>query len=370
MTMRPETTRDGTTSDGTTSDGATSDGVARTRAGAAGRWSLALGAVAVLGVVLSLVVSWRGLLAVADGIGQAAPLLPALVGLHLGQLWLSSVCWRVLFGGGVPGVGVFYRLRIIREGIDSLLPVAQVGGEVVGTRLLARTGVPTARAAASVIVDVTLELLTQVAFLLTGLALLAARSDGQASVGQAWRNWLAALVGGGLATAAVIALQRLGGLRLLEGLLRGMARRWPALSGVSLDGLHAEALGFYRHRGALTAGIGLHYLAWALGSIETWAVLGAIGVPVSPAAAAIVESLGMAGRSAGFAIPAALGAQEGGFILAGAAVGVTAPAALTLSLVKRMREILVGSIGLLLWRLAAGRPPAGAAAGSTAELPP
>jgi putative membrane protein len=347
MTMRPETTRDGTTS-----DGATSDGVARTRAGAAGRWSLALGAVAVLGVVLSLVVSWRGLLAVADGIGQAAPLLPALVGLHLGQLWLSSVCWRVLFGGGVPGVGVFYRLRIIREGIDSLLPVAQVGGEVVGTRLLARTGVPTARAAASVIVDVTLELLTQVAD------------------GQAWRNWLAALVGGGLATAAVIALQRLGGLRLLEGLLRGMARRWPALSGVSLDGLHAEALGFYRHRGALTAGIGLHYLAWALGSIETWAVLGAIGVPVSPAAAAIVESLGMAGRSAGFAIPAALGAQEGGFILAGAAVGVTAPAALTLSLVKRMREILVGSIGLLLWRLAAGRPPAGAAAGSTAELPP
>ena len=332
------------------------------RAGATARWSVALGAVAVLGVVLSLAVSWHGLVAVADGIGQAAPLLPALVALHLGQLCLSSLCWRVLFRGGVPGVAMFYRLRVIREGIDSLLPVAQVGGEVVGTRLLARTGVPTPRAAASVIVDVTLELLTQVGFLLTGLALLAARSDGAA-----WRNWLAALVGGGLVTAAVLALQRLGGLRLLEGLLRGMARRWPVLAGVSLDGLHAEALGFYRHRGALTASIGLHYLAWALGSIETWAVLGAIGVPVSPAAAVIIESLGMAGRSAGFAIPAALGAQEGGFILASAAVGVAAAPALTLSLVKRMREILVGSIGLLLWRLTAGRAaPAGS---TTAELP-
>ena len=35
---------------------------------------------------------------------------------------------------------LFYRLRLVREGIDSLLPVAQVGGELVGAQLLARTG--------------------------------------------------------------------------------------------------------------------------------------------------------------------------------------------------------------------------------------
>lgn len=193
--------------------------------------------------------------------------------------------------------------------------------------------------------------MTQIAFLLTGLCLLA-----QFSNGWAWRNGLAALLGGVVAAMAIIMLQRFGGLRLLEGLVRGMARRWPALEGASLDGLHGEALGFYRAHSRLGRSIVLHYLAWALGSIETWAILSVLGIPISPAAAVIVESLGMAARSAGFAIPAALGAQEGGFVLATAAVGVAATPALTLSLVKRLREILVGSLGLLLWRTAARSP--------------
>lgn len=325
------------------------------------RWTVALGGVAAIGVLLGASASWRGLAEVGGGLLRSAWLLPALVALHLGQLYLAGRCWRALFTGAAPGVPAFYRLRIIREGIDSLLPVAQIGGEVVGTRLLARLGVPLPRAAASVIVDVTLELLTQVAFLLTGLALLALRSDGVA-----WRHWLAALIGGSVVTGIVLLLQQVGGLRVLEGLLRGIARRWPVLAGASLDGIHAEALGFYRGRRALGRSIGLHYVAWALGSVETWAVLTVLGVPVSPAQAFIVESLGMAGRSAGFAIPAALGAQEGGFLLASAAVGIGAGPALALSLMKRLREILVGSVGLVLWR-AAVQAADRAMAPSTAE---
>ena len=319
------------------------------------RWTVLLGAVAALGVLLGLASSWTGLAAVGDGVLRAAWLLPGLVALHLGQLFLSGVAWRALLPTSLstplPGLNAFHRLRIIREGIDSLLPVAQVGGEIVGARLLARAGVGPARAGASVVVDLTIELLTQVAFLLTAIALLAAVSDGSA-----WRNWLAALLAGLAALAALAALQRFGGLRLLEGLLRGIARRWPALGGASLDGIHAEALASYRRRRGLGLAIALHYLAWALGAAETWAVLNVLGTPVSPAEAFIVESLGMAARSAGFAIPAALAAQEGGFLLAAAAVGVAATPALALSLVKRLREILVGSLGLLLWRAAARAP--------------
>ena len=315
-----------------------------------------LGGVAVLAVVLALAVTWHGFAAVGTGIADAAWLLPGLAVLHLGQLFLAGTCWRLLFTGQmlftgrVPGIGLFYRLRVIREGIDSLLPVAQVGGEVVGTRMLAGAGVPLPRAAASVIADVTVEVLSQLLFLLAGLGLLATRADGVA-----WRQWLAALLGGAVAVSILVALQRFGALRLLEGLLRGMAKRWPALAGTSLDGIHAEALAFQRNHRGLWASFGLHFFTWTLGSVETWAVLHALGVPVTPAEAFIIESLGMAGRSAGFAIPAALGAQESGFLLAAAAVGVGAAPALALSVVKRLREVLVGSIGLLLWRVAAHR---------------
>ncbi|MDT8870424.1 hypothetical protein RAA17_02425 [Komagataeibacter rhaeticus] len=54
-----------------------------------------------------------------------------------------------------------------------MLPVAQVGGEVITTRLLARReGLGIRRAAASTICDLTIELLSQVTFTLLGLGLL------------------------------------------------------------------------------------------------------------------------------------------------------------------------------------------------------
>ncbi len=310
------------------------------------RWPLIVGAVAAAGIVLGAVSNWNGLAEQRDGIVRALWLLPALVALHLGQLLLSGVAWRALFTGPRPGVAAFYRLRVIREGIDSLLPVAQVGGEIVGARLLSQQGLGPSQAGASVIVDVTMELLTQVAFLAAGLGALAWLTHGAG-----W-EWLEAALAGALTAAALLLAQRFGLLRALEALLRGIARRWPALAGASLDGIHAAALDFYRRPGALLRGAVLHLLAWVLGSIETWAVLNALGVAATPLQAFTVESLGMAARSAGFAIPAALGAQEGGFALAAAALGLPVGPALALSLVKRMREVLVGLVGLTLWRLA------------------
>ena len=316
---------------------------------------LAVGAVAAAGIGLGIASNRAGLLALGAATLQALWLLPGLVCLHLGQLLLSAVAWRALFAGTGPGLAAFYRLRIIREGVDSLLPVAQVGGEIVGTRLLSRHGVAAGRAAASVVVDVTVELLTQVAFLAAGLAALAWLSRGTA-----WGAWLGVLSAAGLGLLGLVLAQRLGGLRALEALLRGVARRWPALgaSGAGLAGLHAQALGFYRQPAAMLRCIALHLLAWMLGSCETWAVLNALGTRTSALQAFTVESLGMAARSAGFAIPAALGAQEGGFALAAAAVGLPVGPALALSLVKRMREVTVGLLGLGLWRAATHRPAA------------
>jgi hypothetical protein len=78
-------------------------------------------------------------------------------------------------------------------------------------------------------------------------------------------------------------------------------------------------------------------------------VLSALGLDVGPVQALIVESLGMGARSAGFAIPGALVVQETGFALAAAAAGLPESAGLSLSLVKRVREVAVGLLGLCLW---------------------
>ncbi len=316
----------------------------RTRRGIPGV-ALGVGLVACAVVAIPVIGNWSGVAAVARTAVRAAWLLPCLVALHLFQLLLSGIAWRKLLPAPVASWPVFYRLRVVREGIDSLLPVAQVGGEIVGARLLARRGVTAGLAGASVIVDVTIELFTQVAFLLLGLIALAAIA------GRSARGLGVEALAGGLAVLiAFVLAQRFGLLRVLEVLLRGIARRWPAFGDMSLDGLHAAALALYRRPRALLRGAGLHLLAWMLGTLETWAVLTVLGLAPTPAQAFVVESLGMAARSAGFAIPAALGAQEGGFVLAALAVGLPAGPALALSLVKRVREVLVGLVGLALWR--------------------
>lgn len=314
------------------------------------RWTTLLAALAAGGALVAFYSSPLSLSGVLEGIGKTIRIVPALVCLHLAQLLLAGIGWRCLFTDPPASIGTFYRLRIIREGIDSLLPVAQVGGEFVGARLLSQQGVVASRAAASVIVDVTIELLTQLVFLAVGVCTFSWLSHGAA-----WGRWMEMLLVSAAVAAALLLVQHFGMLRVLERLLRGVAARWPSVGRAPLEGLHAAALGFYRQPAALLRGCGLHLLAWTMGSIETWAVLNVLGIPVTPLAAFTIESLGMAARSTGFAIPAALGVQEGGFVLAAAALGVPATAALTLSLVKRMREVLVGFIGLALWRLAIRR---------------
>ena len=153
--------------------------------------------------------------------------------------------------------------------------------------------------------------------------------------------------------------------------MRGIGRQWPALgpSG-GLDGLEAEALAIYRRRDRLVVAFCLQGAAWALGTAETWLVLHALGLDASAGQAFVIESLGMAARSAGFAVPGALAIQEGGFVLAAAAVGLAGTAALSLSLVKRVRELVIGLAGLACWRLARAGPGRTATATPGRDAPP
>ncbi len=313
----------------------------------------AAAAVGVLGCAIWLVVGvWGDLARAGAGAMQALWTVPAAVAIHLVQLLLSALGWRVLVVRSPIGLAGFVRLRLMREGLNTLLPLAHVGGEVVAAQVMAQAGIPTSVAAAGMVVDVTVEVCAQLAFLVAGCVVLAAL----AGTGAAWL-WGGSLGLAALGAGSLALVQRLGGLRLLEHVVRGIGRQWPALGPAllasgGLDGLEAEALAIYRRRDRLVLAFCLQGIAWALGSAETWLVLHALGLDASAGQAFVVESLGMAARSAGFAVPGALAIQEGGFVLAAAAVGLAGTAALSVSLIKRVRELVIGLAGLACWRLA------------------
>jgi putative membrane protein len=301
------------------------------------------------GLAIGLI-AWAGAGAIGEAVLRAGWMLPPLLALHAVQVALSAVAWRLVSGGGGPGMLACVCIRWIREAVNSLLPVAQIGGLLVGVRLLGHRGLPLASGGAGTTLDLTVEAVSQFLFTLLGLGVLAL-----AGTGLAWRPWL----GGGLLLAGLalgaIALVRHAGVRAL--LARLAARLGAALPSIPLDdmqGMHAELIRLRRQPRALSRAAGLHMLAWLLGIGETWLALAAVGWPVAFATALVIESLGMAARSAGFLVPGALGVQEGGFLLVGSLFGVPAEAAVGLSVLKRARELLAGLPGLAAWQWAEG----------------
>ncbi|WP_431268079.1 hypothetical protein [Dankookia sp. P2] len=104
---------------------------------------------------------------------------------------------------------------------------------------------------------------------------------------------------------------------------------------------------------------GWHFGAWCIGAIEVWVILWVLGVPLGLAAALAIESLGMAARSLGFALPAGLGAQEAGLAAVAVALGVPFEGAVAMAMLKRMREVTLNLPGAD--RMAVAGAAAGAA---------
>lgn len=303
------------------------------------------------GTTAAALVGWIGARSIGLEVLRAGWALPACLLIHAGQLWLSALAWRRIGTDRAPRLRTWFVIRWIRESVNSLLPVAHIGGPVVGVRLLTRNGHAAGAAGAAATLDITLESVSQLAFTLAGVTALALTVG--IGAGRPWVIGGVALMT--CASCGFLLAQRAGLLRLLESVTARLARMIPGMPPNMLEGLHAELMRRQRDPAAVATAVSLHLLAWLLGVAETWLVLAAMGTPARPLAALVIESLGMAARSAGFVVPGSLGVQEGGFMLAGSLVGLPPDAAVALSMVKRAREVLVGLPGLAAWQWSEGR---------------
>ncbi len=311
--------------------------------------AIILGGGAVIGLA-----AWAGVQAIGGEIWRAGWVVGPAVVLMVGQLYASALAWRISVGRdaagpGRPRVSRYFRIRLMREAVNGLLPVAQLGGNILGVRLLAQRGVPGATAAAGTTLDITVEVVTQFIFTVAGFALLGLTGPAGGAPWVAGTLGVMAVCIGGFVVA-----QRIGLLRIVEALIKPLGRVFPGLTMESVRGLHAELMRLQRDTPALIEAGALHLGAWVAGVAETWLALWAMGHGSGWAAAFVIESLGMAARSAGFAVPGALGVQEGGFVVVAALYGIPADAAVALSMVKRARELLVGVPGLVMWQWAEG----------------
>jgi len=297
-----------------------------------------------LGVMIALIAR-EGALGIVKLLSQASWQLLWLLPLHALPLLLDAVGWRAIILARCKVVTLFW-IATVRQAINGLLPVANIGGEIVGIRLLTRSGVNGTAAAGSVIVEVLLTLIGQYLFVALGVAFLLRITDAvRLSV-----ELLITLLASAPLIALLVALLRHGAI--FERLARIAHALGPKVLGTGARGAEVDIA----VRNLLTAHARLACtLAWQFAGllaecIETWAALCCLGVSVEFPKALVLESLTQAARQLVFIVPAGLGVQELGLVAVGHVLGLSGEVALALSLAKRMTRIVFGIPALLSWQ--------------------
>lgn len=302
---------------------------------------------------LTLVVARAGAGSVLVLLSRSGWLLLLMIPLHGLPLLPDAVGWRALIDGAAR-LRRLYWIATIRQAVNRLLPVASIGGELVGIRLLVREGVGRPEAVASVIVEVFITLVSEYLFVIVGvLCLLSATGTVQIIHG--------VLIGLLVTLPAVLTLALL--LRhgtFFERLHQGAAKLFgEALTGsISSDAgarmdseIRELSRAYLRQLRALI----WQFTGMLLGCLETWVALHWFAPSGTLAAAIILESLTQAARHVFFVVPAGVGVQELSFIGVGHLLGIGPDVALAVSLAKRGSEIVFGLPALLSWQWSEGR---------------
>jgi putative membrane protein len=242
----------------------------------------------------------------------------------------------------------------IRESINGLLPVARIGGDLISFRLLLKSGFPASACAASLIVDMQLTVISQLLFAAAGIAYLFAHvhSDALRTVGNL--AWGIVLIAPAFAIFAAIQHAR-PFERMMRALDRIASGKLAQLVGKSAD-IDETIKRIWRRRAIILR----YLLVWqplqAIGtSLQIWLALYFFDTPVSFAEAFVIDSLVQVAASAAFFVPAALGVQEGGFLLIGGMLGLEPATCLALAGARRVRDLVIFVPGMLAWQIAESR---------------
>ncbi len=322
--------------------------------------------IATLGLALALYlvryVGWGAVVSAAVAVGWGGFAILCLYA--LGLFVLLGTAWYVLLPDSCfAGVRVFVWARMVRDSAAEVLPFSQIGGMVLGARAAILHGVSAPLAFASMIVDVTTEMLAQIAYIALGLLILGARAPRtpfSASLTTVFViGLMLAAVGGGV----FLALQRYGH-RLTAKLAARLLPR--AVAATTAMGTAFDAI--YRSPARVGLSSAFHLAGWIAGAIGTWIAFRLMGVHVGLESVIAIESLVCATRSAGFLIPNALGVQEAAYAVLAPLFGIGAEFGLAVSFVKRARDIAVGVPILLIWQAVEGkRALAGEPGGSVVD---
>ena len=282
----------------------------------------------------------------ARTLGWGIALIVAVEG--VGDL-LHCCAWRLCFWPHYRRSPLqLWGAHLAGNAINFVTPTATLGGDVVRATLLP-PHIPATEVAASLTINRLTETISDTSVTIAGvvmvLLLLPLPLTAQLGIAGAAAALSAGIIG-------FLFAQRSGRLASWLG---------PPPAGGAADGLRSRrargtrcsrprpppgAITTPRTRAPSTASVALHVCALLTGALQIFIFLRLIDMPADLRTVATIFTVAKAVDMAAFFIPARLGAQEGGRVLAMQLVGIDASFGLLFSLVLRLEQLTWTAIGL------------------------
>ncbi len=257
-----------------------------------------------------------------------------------------ALCWRMLLRSKAKGsFPLLVWGRLVRDATGEFLPFSQVGGYVVGARVITLSGVTVPDAVASTLADITTEFLAQLIFVGVGLAIMAHLAP---------HNELLVPVAIGLCIAVVMCvgliLAQQGGNKIFRRIAEKIAGEAAGGATFHMDRLQASLDDIYGRRTRLALASFFHVVCWFGTATASFIGFHALGVPLSFIDAIAIEAMLHAIMALAFFVPGRVGIQEAAYTILAGIFGVPPEVAISLSLLRRARDFVIAVPVLLAWQ--------------------
>jgi putative membrane protein len=259
---------------------------------------------------------------------------------------LLGLCWFVLRPAGPHWhLGVLIWGRMVRDAAGQCLPFSLVGGFVLGARAVTLEGIGWPVAAATTVVDLSAEFVAQIGLVLIGVGILSARAPGASIIRPVCIGIALSIA----AAAALVWLQRGAGSPLLH-LSRRLLGRWSREAEPQMAAIQACLAGLYQSPWRVAACTALHLAGWFGTGVASWIAFRLLDAHIDFWGALGIEALLHAVLALAVLVPGYAGVQEAAYAAIGALFGQPPELALSVSLLRRARDIALGVPILLLWQ--------------------
>jgi uncharacterized protein (TIRG00374 family) len=239
-------------------------------------------------------------------------------------------------------------IRQIGEAYNTITPLGTLGGEPIKAQLLKeRHGLSLKQGMASQVIARTTFLIALILFFIPGI----------------FFTMQSEIISEKIKMACLLAMSILSILILFFLVFQvtgtiGKLARWASKlplgkkMGVflgKLELLDKDISSYYKHDiPRATISVSYAFVGWVIGLAELYVTLYFLGYDLSIADLWLIEAMAQLIRNASFFIPLSIGAQEGGLLLIFTALGMPGALGITVSFVRRIKELLWVCFGLAL----------------------